>query len=146
MNKVLMWDKPQKVLSVADWKDSYGFEDGPTGGYVPNMSSEDAARWKAKLVGKTTTHPQVEIRKSKGSTQLTVVVSLGTGYNYKYYKAVPKRGEYETQGVNVHVALNGGLQLTFEELDEFYQAVQEARHVLEELRSNQNHKAQEQDT
>ena len=134
MDKLLMWDKPQKAQSVTDWKNSYGFEDGPAGGYVPNMSDQDAARWKAKLVGKTTPYPQVEIRKTSGSTQLLMIVSLGQGYNYKSYKAVPSsRGAYATQGVNVHMALNGGLQLTFEEMHQMHAVVQEAKEYLENL-------------
>lgn len=83
---VLMWDKPKKVKSTADWAESAGFEDGPTGGYVPNMSDEDMGRWKAKLTGVKLGFPQVEIRKTAGA-QMTIIVSLGDGYNYKSYKA-----------------------------------------------------------
>lgn len=141
MDKLLMWGKPQKVMSVAYWKDSYSFEDGPTGGYVPNMSAQDAARWKAKLVGKTTPHPQVEIRKTSGSTQLLMIVSLGHGYNYKSYMAEPSsRGAYATQGVNVHMALNGGLQLTFEEMHQMHAVVQEAKEYLENLSATSSNK------
>ena len=131
---ILMWDKPKRAKNVQAWKDSYGFEDGPAGGYVPNMSEKDKRRWKAKLVGKTTDHPQVEIRKSTKAVQLTMVVSLGNGYNYKYYKVdETKHSSYHTKGVNVHVALNGGLQLTFDEMDEMQTAVAEAKAFLQNL-------------
>lgn len=134
---VLSWDKPKRKLSVAKWRESYGFEDGPAGGYVPNMSDKDKRKWKAKLVGATTDHPQVEIRKSSKAVQLTVIVSLGKGYNYKYYKVknTPGLAQYSTKGVNVHIALNGGMQLTFAEMAELNDAVLEAKQVLENLNS-----------
>lgn len=136
---VLSWDKPKRKMNAAKWKDSYGFEDGPTGGYVPNMSDKDRRKWKAKLVGATTDHPQVEIRKSSKAVQLTMIVSLGNGYNYKYYKAVNKPGDsYRTKGVNVHIALNGGYQLTFAEMSEMNDAVLEAKKALEDLVANRN--------
>jgi hypothetical protein len=126
MNKLLMWDKPQKAQGVADWKNSYGFDSGPPGGYVPNMSDQDASRWRAKLVGKTTPSPQVEIRRTMGS-QVLLIVSLGGGYAYKGYK------REHTQGVNVHFSANGPLQMTFDELAELHQVVAEAREYLENL-------------
>jgi hypothetical protein len=159
---ILFWDKPKKKLSKAEWEESYGFEDGPTGGYVPNMSDEDAARWKAKITGQKLGFPQVEIRKTAGS-QMTIIVNLGEGYNYKQYRARdekyphpmtkakwceihPEYAKYAngddayyrrigapTEGINVHIALNGPAQLTFEEMDELHQAIQEAKAVLEKL-------------
>jgi len=126
MNKLLMWDKPQRAQSVADWKDSYGFDGGPASGYVPNMSDQDAQRWRAKLVGKSTHSPQVEIRRTLGS-QVLLIVNLGGGYAYKGYK------REHTQGVNVHFSVNGPLQMTFDELAELAQVVSEAREYLENL-------------
>lgn len=133
---VLSWDKPKRKQTVAKWRESYGFEDGPTGGYVPNMSDKDKRKWKAKLVGAKTDYPQVEIRKSSvNRVQMTVIVSLGKGYNYKYYRVENTKGQvaYYTKGVNVHIALNGGMQLTFAEMAELNDAVLEAKKVLEDL-------------
>lgn len=163
---VLMWDKPKKVKSKQEWAEGYGFEDGPTGGYMPNMSDEDNARWKAKITGTKLGFPQVEIRKAAGS-QMTIIVNLGEGYNYKHYKAIdeqyhgktpkdfpnrwwrpgdPESNRYlgltqkeidtaarPTKGINVHIALNGPAQMTFEEMDEMHQAIQEAKEALEAL-------------
>ncbi len=127
MSQLLMWDKPAKKMAVDEWKDSYGFEDGPTGGYLPNMSDQDAARWKAKLVGKTTSSPQVEIRRTLGSYQLLLIVSLGGGYKYKWYT------REQTQGVNVHLSANGPIAMSFQDVQDMSTVVQEAREYLENL-------------
>ncbi len=137
---VLMWDEPKKKLNKADWAKSFQFEDGPTGGYVPNMSETDSLRWKAKITGTKLGYPQVEIRKTCGS-QMTVIVNLGDGYNYKSYRA--EFDSYEqsnpfymlrtprgTFGKNIHVALNGPAVLTFDEMAEMQQAISEARDKL----------------
>ncbi len=83
---ILVWDKPKKVLTTKEWEDNYGFEDGPKGGYMPNMSDADANSWKAKVTGTKLGYPQVEIRKTVGC-QMTIIVNLGKGYNYKQYRA-----------------------------------------------------------
>ncbi len=125
MTQLLMWDTPAKKMNTEEWKDSYGFEDGPTGGYVPNMSAEDAARWKAKLVGKTTGTPQVEIRRSIGQYQLLLIVSLGGGYKYKWYT------REQSTGVNVHLSANGPIQMSFQDVQDMHTVVQEAKQFLE---------------
>lgn len=131
---VLNWDKPKKKLTTKEWANSYGFEDGPTGGYVPNMSDEDMKRIKPKLVGKTTDHPQIELRKTFQSTQVIIIVSLGNGYNYKNFNADAKKDDWQsgqyTKGFNVHWAANGPIQMTFAEMNEIYAAIAEAKEVL----------------
>lgn len=134
---VLSWDKPKKKLAPKDWKKSYGFEDGPDGGYVPNMSAEDNAKWKAKITGTKLGFPQVEIRKQAGQmSQMLIIVNLGKGYNYKTYRA-EDAGPYmcgqPTKGINVHISLNGPAQLTFAEMAEMHLAVEEAKVALENL-------------
>ena len=125
--------KPKKVQSVEDWKKSYGFEDGPTGGYVPNMSEADELSWKAKLKYHTTPNPQVEIRKTfSNGVQLLLIVNLGNGYTYKYYSPTgDEHGHNKTAGINIHMSMNGPAQMTFDELNDFHAAVQEAKLVLE---------------
>ena len=161
---ILCWDKPKKVRTTQEWKDHYGFDDGPTGGFMPNMSDDDKVKWKAKLVGTTTGYPQVEIRKTAGS-QMTIIVNTGKGYNYKQYEAInsgncylgerkpskpykdmtveeiskaykinmkeAEKEKFPTKGINVHIALNGPAQMTFEELQEMQQAIEEAKKCLE---------------
>ena len=133
MDKLLMWDKPKRAQTLEDWQTSTGFDGGPAGGYVPNMSDQDAQRWRAKLVGKTTGSPQVEIRRTMGS-QVLLIVNLGGGYAYKGYK------REHTQGVNVHFSANGPLQMTFDELAELAQVVSEAREYLETLSTTTSNK------
>lgn len=91
---VLMWDKPSKKLSKAQWKE-ISFEDGPDGGYVPNMSDADKLRWKAKLVGVKKKQPQVEIRRQCGPSLMLIIVNMGTGYNYKQYSADTEYDGYQ---------------------------------------------------
>src|ERR1700735_2448356 len=118
--QILMWDKPERVQSVKDWK-SQSFEDGPTGGYLPNMSPEDEQRWKAKLVGKTTGFPQVQIRKTTKGAQFLFIVRLGDAYKYSHDQ--PET----TKGINVHISLNGPAMMTFEDVDNMQKAIAEAR-------------------
>jgi hypothetical protein len=117
---ILSWDKPERVTSIDKWK-SWQADSAPPGTYVPNMSADDMARWKAKRVGFKAGHPQIEIRKDS----TVIVVSLGGGYKYKYY--TPD----ETKGTNVHIATAGPIRWTWQELSEFAQAIAEARAVLE---------------
>lgn len=156
---ILSWDKPKKKLSKADWKESYGFEDGPTGGFVPNMDEADEKKWKAKLTGQKLGFPQVEIRKT-ASCQMTIIVNLGAGYNYKYYRAIDPdyfgktpadfpssyrnlmtQQEIDdaatpTKGINVHVAMNGPAQMSFQDILDMQEAILEAKAYLEDYVAN----------
>jgi hypothetical protein len=176
-----MWDKPKKVKTKQEWADDYGFDGGPTGGYQSNMSDDDKVAWKAKITGIKLGFPQVEIRKtfSRGS-QVVIIVNLGSGYNYKYYRgtnpdlaqfatvdeyilhqakesmarypgnyktlqdAIKFQSNYydeerfdqmknPTKGINVHLATNGPIQMTFEEMGQMQLAVEEAKAALAEL-------------
>jgi hypothetical protein len=152
---ILMWDKPQKVQSTQEWKDAHGFDGGPVGGFVPNMSKNDEERWKAKLTGVKLGFPQVEIRKSTAGAQMTIIVNLGKGYNYKHYLAISKTyggktpadfrypmtqdeidryaARDSTAGINVHVALNGAAQMSFQDIEDMHLAISEAKAALEAL-------------
>lgn len=90
---VLFWGKPKKVRSKEEWEEHYGFDGGPKGGYMPNMSEEDEAKWKAKITGTKLGYPQVEIRRNG----VVVIVNLGKGYNYKQYRSEnPEYTQYKT--------------------------------------------------
>jgi len=119
MTCTLCWDKPKQVMTKEE-RGAYTADGSPPGCYVPNMSHSDIKKWKAKLLGKKSGFPRVEIRKNS----FVVVVSLGNGYAYKFYK--PEH----TKGIQVHIASAGPIQLTFKELDELNDAVNEARDVL----------------
>jgi hypothetical protein len=131
---ILSWDKPKQKQSVEEWKNQ-SFDGGPAGGYLPNMSDDDMNKWKAKLIGKTTSSPQVEIRKTIKGTQLLVIVNLGGGYKYGSHDRVPDRWGRSTQGINIHMSMNGAAQMTFQEMEELQQAIGEAKAYLENLKS-----------
>jgi hypothetical protein len=58
---VLSWDKPKKAMSREEWE-AISADSAPPGVYTPNMSKEDARRWRAKKIGGA--NPRVEIRKT----------------------------------------------------------------------------------
>jgi hypothetical protein len=91
--------------------------------------------WKFELKERVKDSPQVEIRDGHG---IVIVVSLGGGYKYKYYG---KRSAWRTKeqaldmvrGVNVHLALNGAMQCTFEEWSAITILIERAREMLEDV-------------
>lgn len=150
---LLMWDRPKRAHSKEEWKEGYGFDGGPTGGYMPNMSDDDARRWKAKLVGTKTGFPQVEIRKQAGPSLMTIIVNLGAGYAYKgrtpAYDVEKARTHYVdstrmkpmslvdrialqevSAGTNVHMSMNGPALMDFQDMADMSRAIEEARAVL----------------
>lgn len=122
---VLMWDKPKKVMSE-EQRRRLGSSDAEIHGtYLPNMSASDVKKWKAKLTGTRSGHPQVEIRKDTS----VFIISLKDGYKYKGY--TPEN----TKGKNIHIATAGAIQWSFAELEEFFKAAEEAREALRKLDS-----------
>lgn len=133
---LLNFDKPKKVTNDA------GFDGGPIGGYVPQMSQTDAERWKAKRFNKGKENDRIEIRKTftginngQGSTQVTIFVALdGWDFSKKYeYRSDESKGNYfhtDTRGLNVRMSMNGPLLMTFEQFGEINQIVEEAKELL----------------
>lgn len=116
---ILRWDKPKKIMTTDQWANHYGFESGPTGGYSPNMSEADQLSWKAKITGTKLGFPQVEIRKTtQWGSQIVIIVNLGDGYNYKYYRAIKEMDESEDQYIAAY-GPNG--------VYDCYETVEEAR-------------------
>ena len=77
---VLCWDKPKRARPSADHAAEYSSDCGAPGTYQPNMSDDDRAKWKARIVGAKTPVPQVEIRKDSA-----VIVISARGYKYNGY-------------------------------------------------------------
>lgn len=128
--RFISWEKPKKARTAEEHNDLHSSDSGVDGTFVPNMSDEDLYRWKGKLVKLRTPKGdpaayQVELRKSIRGTQIVVIVATN-GYRYKNLK--PE----QTRDINVHVSLNGGLQLTDEEWDEFKAVVDEAKEKIAE--------------
>lgn len=126
---ILSWDKPGKVMSEQDRRDTFASDSGVPGTFVPNMSNADVARWKAKLVGHKSGHPQVEIRKDS----TVIIVSLHGGYRYKHYGNPNSPWPSSTAGINLHIATAGPIQWSWKDYEEFQQAIAEAREFLEKL-------------
>jgi hypothetical protein len=74
------------------------------------------------------------IKAGGNGTAIKVIVGLD-GYDYNYYSRHHKWSP--TSGLNVHLAMNGPLQLTFDQLenfaDELKALVSEAREQLKEM-------------
>ena len=139
---VLYWDKPKKVMTKEEWAGNQA-DGAPPGTFTPNMSDEDRAKWKAKLVGQKTGFPQVEIRKDS-----TVIIVSLNGYKYRHYDtrrtpenlAKARRFDRDASFADwpvVHFASAGPMQLTYQELDELQSAIQEALGVLYTLPKEQ---------
>jgi hypothetical protein len=128
---VLNWDQPERIMDIEAWKE-LGFDCGPPGAYRPNMSEEAMQQWKACLVGKTTDHPTVEIRKTTSNqVQVKIVVSLDGVIPGKKY---PHRVVADTHGANVRLSMNGTAYLSFVDLLRMNKAILEAMTTLRALR------------
>lgn len=134
--------KPTKVKVEA------GFDGGPDGGYVPQMSQSDAERWKAKEFNLGKENARIELRKTftginngQGSTQVTIFVALD-GWDYaakNEHRTENVKGEWfhtDTRGLNVRMSMNGPLLMTFEQFDEINRIVVEATEYLVKNREN----------
>jgi len=137
---LLDFTPPKKVVIEA------GFDGGPDGGYVPQMSDADSRRWKAKKFNIGKPNARIELRKSIGGgmsgrgpvSQVHIIVALdGWDYGKKFEKRGggidPKRRYdlFDTAGLNVRMSMNGPLLMTFDVFNEINQIVQEARDYLE---------------
>lgn len=143
---VLSWEKPEKVMSVEEWK-SISADDAPPGVYMPNMSQADAEKWKAKLKYKGTDHPHVEIRKTVRGTQLLIIVALD-GWKYRpsgHVVGESPNGDnergwdgYATKGYQVRMSVNGPMWWKWPEFLDLTFAVHEARKVLTQLQEEKD--------
>lgn len=107
-NQILFWDKPAKLIDQKEHNETYMFDGGVPGAYVPNMSKAGRLKWKAKLVGVRSATPTVEIRKEMGSNVL-IKVTKNT----------------------IKISTNGPFTMDIKTQNEFNQAIQEARLKLQ---------------
>jgi hypothetical protein len=135
---LLDFTKPKKVEMGG------GFDGGPENGYVPQMDTTDANRWKAKQFNIGKENARIELRKTftginngQGRTQVTIFVALdGWDYAAKYESRTENtKGEWfhtDTRGLNVRMSMNGPLLMTFDQFYEIGQIVDEAKRYLTE--------------
>jgi len=118
-----------------------GFEGGPDGGYVPQMSQSDAEKWKAKLFNAGKPDARVEVRKSLGGVQMLIIVGRdGWNYSAKHETADRAYGDNEwrhdigyavgTRGKNVRVSMNGPAMMSWNEFQELLDCVEEAKRIV----------------
>ena len=129
--QLLDFTKPAKVKIDA------GFEDGPTGGYVPQMSKSDAQRWKARHFNLGKENARVELRKNFKATQVFIIVALDgwdLAAKHECRDSDKMNGYYWkiTKGLNVRMTMNGPLLMTFDQFNEINQIVEEAKMFLSE--------------
>jgi hypothetical protein len=132
---VLMWDKPERIMSTDEWR-SISFDGGPAGGYVPNMSEADRRRYRAKLRYKNTEHPQVEIRVSLHQCQMLIIVGLDGWKHGNRESPAPAfdwRDPNDTRGFQIRMSMNASAWLTEQDWTNLRAAVDEAKAVLESL-------------
>lgn len=123
---VLYWEKPERIMSVEDWK-QISADGAPPGVYTPNMSEEDKLKWKATLVGKTTENPRVEIRKT---------------FRWHNGKKYPdSENHYAQTLIVVHknekpfvlMSSNGKIAASIQEIEYMHTAIKEAKEVLDQM-------------
>jgi len=71
---ILNFGKPPKAMST-EAHQSISADGAPPGVYTPNMSTKDAEKWRAKLVGSRSKNYQIEIRKQVSGTNILLVVN-----------------------------------------------------------------------
>ena len=133
---ILDFTPPKKAQSSADHANSYGFDGGPPGGFVPNVARSDLRKFRAKHFNKGKENARIEIKHSdRNSTQIALVVGLD-GWDYAGdNRETPKIGQTiqmsHTKGLNVRMSANGSMRFTIEEWLMLTGAVQEAYDLLQ---------------
>lgn len=126
---LLDFTEPKKVKIDA------GFDGGPVGGYVPQMSDDDARRWKAKKVNIGKDDARIELRRSFKHSQVFIIVALD-GWNLAAkHEARAKNPDgrwhhTDTRGLNVRMSMNGPILTTFDDFAEINQIIEEAKAYL----------------
>jgi len=143
------FNKPKKV------EIDYGFDGGPTGGYMPQMSDEDAAKWRGKRVNKDKDGDRIEVRKQLDNGTMVVIIVAKDGWTYKneapdpttvtypnkwYRPNEPEEGyntpmhtrvtNTPTRGLNVRMSMNGPLMMTWAQYQEMDAVMNEAWEIL----------------
>ena len=128
---LLDFEKPKKITN------DYSFEDGPPGGYMPQMSDADAVKWKAKHFNKGKPGERIEIRKSFNGVQVFIIVAkdgwdLAAKNEHMVANDPDRYWGKITKGLNFRMSMNGALMMDFAMFDEFTTAIAEAKGMLTE--------------
>lgn len=132
---VLCWDRPEKIMSVPEWEALQGAAPAARDA----VSASRHTVWSAELKRVRTGHPQVEIRKFAGGSQLLLIVALD-GWKYGTHETREGgRWGRATAGQHVRLSANGVTTWTFDEFADLAQAVKEARQVLQKITDSGHH-------
>jgi hypothetical protein len=115
---MISWEKPNKLRPTEEHNNMFSSDSGIAGTYVPNMSREDMLKWKGKKIigGK---NPRLEIRKTfpRSGANVLIIVSLSNAPMFT-------------------ISTNGKIQMSFEEMEEFKNVIDEAYLLLIEINAN----------
>jgi hypothetical protein len=121
---IIDFEKPKKVRSTEDHNQMHSSDSGVAGTFVPNMSADDMKRWKGKHIKGD--DERIEIRKTIGGVQLLIVVYKAV--RFTHWKVDQK--EWYNNHNNVRISMNGKLDMTFTEYDEFTKVIEEVKNLL----------------
>ena len=114
---VLDFRKPKKLRPTDVHNKIYQSDTEIAGTYVPNMSTKDMHRWKAKHIKGN--NERIEVRKTIGGCQMLLVILKRPG----------SLRRWEDPHV-MRLSANGTLKFNGKEVDEFIEAIAEARQIL----------------
>jgi len=124
---LINFEKPKKIHSTEEHNRMHTSDSGVAGTYVPNMSDEDAQRWKGKYI--TGENERIEIRKSFPMAQVVIVVRRNPPQRFR----IEPRSDYlkwtEARN-NIKISMNGSLWVSFSDWEEIEAVVNEARTLL----------------
>ena len=119
---ILSFEKPKKIRSTEEHNKMYSSDQPVPGTYVPNMSTEDRTKWRAKHIkGKD---ERIEIRKNMHGVNMVIVVS-------KNIKQHLWREHMIVDHLNVSISANGKIYMDFSDFGDFQCAIREAMELLE---------------
>lgn len=126
---LINFNKPLKIDAGG------GFEDGPIGGFVPQMSVNDAKSWKGKRFNAGKEGDRIELRKQFGSSLVLIFVAKnGWSYSSKFEFTGKKPAAWDwgvdTAGKNVRISMNGPLLMNWDQWAEFNAVIDEAKQIL----------------
>lgn len=120
---IIDFNKPKKVRSTAEHNQMHMSDSGVDGTYVPNMSQEDANKWKGKYVGGD--YRRVEVRKN-------ITFKRNAYYDKNHFAQVLiiVREPLEDRAPLVTISCNGKIAMSAEIFDQFENVIEEAKMIL----------------
>ena len=122
----ILWTEPEKKLSPSEWKKENDHPEHPT--YEPNMSPEDAERWRGKLFPQADP-PRVEVKRMLRGVSVNLVIRLEDSWERTWNR------EKILLPAGVAISMNGTAKFSFEEFAGMCYVIDEAMTKLNEARN-----------